>query len=185
MTTESPDYIRIEGALYKRVPDEEPGEVRTAQSFQQHLQAFQNVAEGLSGALTKLEQAAPLIQQKVTALKGPLENANKAAMGKQFPQAMQILQALKPQVADFKSGVADIVLPLIQGISEKFTPEAIDGLVQDINTLSALASAEGAGMALPGTQTTAPQAPAGSGVAATPPPPAAPAQAPPAAPAAQ
>ena len=178
MSDKTAEYIRIAGVLYKRIEDD-GGEVHTAQSFQQHLQTFQNTAEALSGALDKLEKAAPLIQQKVAALKTPLQNANKAAMGKQFPQAMQILQQLKPQVQDFKTGVADVILPLIQGLSQKLTPEAIDGLVQDINTLSALSSAESAGMALPGVQTTAPQAPAGTGVAApAPAAPAAPAPAP-------
>jgi len=169
MSDKTPDYIRIAGSLYKRVPE---GEVHTAQSAQQHIQEFQNTAEALSGALTKLEEAAPLVAQKVAALRAPLENANKAMMGKQFPQAMQLLGQLKPQVAEFKTGVADVVLPLIQGLVAKLTPEAVDGLVQDINTISALVSAEGGGLGVPGAQPASPTAPAPSGVAAPAPAPA-------------
>lgn len=179
MPKETPDYIRIAGALYKLVPEKE-GEVRTAQNAQQHILQFQTTAEALSGALGRLEQAAPLVAQKVSTLKAPLENANKAMMGKQFPQALQILQQLKPQVADFKTGIVDVIAPLITGIAEKLTPQAIDSLIEDVNTVSALVSAEGAGMGVPGAQPSIPTTPAPSGVAT---PPVAPAPAPAAPPA--
>jgi len=178
MSKEAPEFIRIAGVLYKKAPKDT--EMHTAQNVQQHLLQFQNAAEKLSGALAKLEQAAPLVQQKVAALKAPLENANKAVMGKQFPQALQLLTSLKPQVADFQTGLVGVIKPLLDGLAQQLTPQAVDSLIEDVNTVSALASAEGAGFGVESAQPAAPTAPAPSGVAAptAPAAPAAPAPAP-------
>ncbi len=166
MPKETPDYISIEGALYKRAP--EPAQVHTALEARSLFTPLQDGVASLNRQLAGLIQIVPaaqqaVVKQQVAPLAGALTNVVKGLMGDQpnFNKAKADLEALKPKLQETATAVL-----------QQLGPATIDNLIQLLNSFSAAFSAEQAGMGIPGVQVQQPAAPAAPAAAPTIPPPA-------------